>query len=304
MISVVVPVHNRKTYLEHALQSVVSQEDVDVEIIVVDDNSSEDLSGVINKFECVYVRNNENRGAQVSRNRGVDLARYPYIAFLDSDDIWHRKNKLKCQVEVISNNRQVSLVYTPLRLIDENDHIIREALCDDKVEISRNSLASLLRKDVIGTYSSVMIRKSDFLSVGGCDETLPARQDWDLWLRLAERGEVAKDSRTAISYRMHPSQISSSGTKKLFGYMCILEKHYAKYHYDIKTKIGYYINLFKMALLLGFVGNGEKIQLPFVDTFLIRCFSKITIVCKIPLLGYPFLQLLKKTYLFMGVKLD
>ena len=105
------------------------------------------------------------------------------------------------------------IVYTPLRWIDENDNIIQEPLCDNKVEVMKNSLSTLLAKDLLGTYFSVIIRKHDFLAVGGCYEKLPARQDWDLWIRLAERGEIVKDSRTAISYRIHSNQISHAGEK-------------------------------------------------------------------------------------------
>lgn len=303
MISVVIPVHNRGKYLEQALKSVINQEAVDIEIIVVDDNSTEDLSPIASNYHCVYVKNKENKGAQYSRNKGVDLAKFPYIAFLDSDDVWHCTNKLKCQLDVISKNNQVKLVYTPLRFIDENDNIIQEALCDNSVEISQNALSFLLRKDFIRTYSSMMIRKSDFLFVGGCDEKLPARQDWDLCLRLAEKGAIAKDSRTSISYRMHSTQISSSGKKKLVGYMCILEKHFAKYHFDFKTKSAYYQNLIKLALLAGFVGGGDKNQLPDIDKFLIRFVSKLTLICRVPLIGHLFFKLLKRTYLFAGLHL-
>ena len=304
MISVVIPVHNRGKYLEQALKSVKNQVGVDVEIVVVDDNSTEDLSSIISSYQCVYVKNEENKGPQYSRNKGVYLAKFPYIAFLDSDDVWHRSNKLKCQLDVISDNIRVALVYTPLRFIDENDNIIQEALCDNRVEFLRNPLNALLRKDLIGTYSSMMIRKSDFLFVGGCDEKLPARQDWDLCLRLAEIGGIAKDSRTSISYRMHSSQISSSAEKKLDGYMCVIEKHFGKYHFDFKTKFAYYQNLLKLALLVGFIGGGDKNQLPDIDKFLIKFVSKLTLICKVPLIGHLFFKALKRSYLFAGVTLN
>lgn len=304
MISVVIPVYNRGKYLEQALKSVKEQSGVDVEIIIVDDNSTEDLSSIISGYQCVYIKNKENKGAQYSRNKGVDLAKFPYIAFLDSDDVWHCNKKLKCQLDVISENSQVSLVYTPRRFIDENDNIIQDALCDNRVEIVKNSLNTLLRKDFVRTYSAIMIRKRDFLLVGGCDEKLPARQDWDLCLRLAEIGEIAKDSRTSISYRMHPSQISSSGEKKLAGYMCILEKHFDKYHFDPKTKVAYYINLLKVALLVGFIGGGDKNRLPDIDKFLIKVVSKLSLISKVPFVGYFFRKVLKRTYLFGGVSIS
>lgn len=301
MISVVIPVHNRGNYLEQALKSVKNQEGVEFEIIVVDDNSTEDLSTIITNYQCVYVKNGKTKGAQYSRNKGVELAKFPYIAFLDSDDVWHCHNKLKYQLEVISNNIQVSLVFTPKRLIDRNNNIIQDALCNNRVEVVKNSLNALLKKDIIGTFSSVMIRKRDFVLVGGCDEELPARQDWDLWLRLAERGEIARNSRTAISYRIHASQISSSGKKKLVGYMCILEKHFGKYHFDLKTKSAYYQNVLKVALLIGFVGGGVDNQLPNIDKLLMRFFSKLALICKVPLIGHVFMMYLKKTYLFRGI---
>jgi glycosyltransferase involved in cell wall biosynthesis len=304
MISIVIPAHNRSEFLDRTLQSAANQEGVDFEIIVIDDNSTEDLSTIVNKYQCVYVKNNMNRGAQYSRNKGVELSRFPYIAFLDSDDIWHCTNKLKRQLDIISTNDKVTLVYTPLRLIDENDTILQEASCDSNIEIIKNPMSAMLSKDFIGTYSSAMMRKRDFVFVGGCDEDLPARQDWDLWIRLAGKGDIVKDSRISTSYRMHPSQISSSGEKKLIGYLCVLEKHFGKYHLNLKTKTAYYKNLFKVALLVGFIGGGDKIQLPDIDKLLIRWLSKLSLINKMPLAGRLFAKLLKKTYLFRGVTIN
>lgn len=301
MISVIIPVYNRSTYLKKALDSVKCQKGVQFEIIIVDDNSTEDLSLIIKKYQCVYIKNTENKGAQYSRNKGAEISRYPYIAFLDSDDVWHCNNKLKSQLEIIRNNSSISLVYTPLRLINENDEIIREAASDNGIKTINNPLNAMLSKDFIGTYSSVLIRKDVFFSVGRCDEKLPARQDWDLWLRLSEKGGIVEDSRTSISYRMHSNQISSSGEKKLTGYMCVLEKHFNTYHLTLKTKTAYYKNLFKVALLVGIVGCVEKCHLPFIDMLIIKYFSKLSLICKVPFIGHLFIKILRKTYLFKGV---
>lgn len=301
MISVIIPVYNRSAYLKKALDSVKSQVDVQIEIIVVDDNSTEDLSYIVNDYQCVYIKNEENKGAQYSRNKGAEISRYPYIALLDSDDIWHRNDKLKCQIETITKSNSISMVYTPLRLIDEKDKIISEARFDSKIVPIVNPLNKILNKDFIGTYSSVLIRKRDFFAVGGCDEKLPARQDWDLWIRLAAQGCIVEDRRTSISYRMHSEQISSSGEKKLFGYVCVLENNLAFYQRNIATRFAYYNNLFKIALLFGFVRSLQSNHLPLYDILLIKLFSNLALIRRVPFFGRIFTNILGKTYLLKGV---
>jgi len=303
MISVIIPVYNRGAYLKKALDSVISQKDVELEIIVIDDNSTEDLHSIVDGYDCIYHKNHINKGAQYSRNLGVYLSTNPYIAFLDSDDIWHCPNKLKFQLQSIKNFENASLVYTPLRLIDEDDKIIEEACISGNVDEMHNSLYKMLNKDFIGTYSSVLIDKKKFHSSGGCDEKLPARQDWDLWIRLASNGSIIKDSRTAISYRMHLHQISASGEKKLLGYISVMENNLKLYNKNLITKYAYYKNLLKMSLLVGFVGKYKSNNIPFFDNLLVKFFSNAVVITKFPFIGRFINRILGKTYLLKGVKI-
>lgn len=84
--------------------------------------------------------------------------------------------------------------------------------------------------------------------------------------------------------------------------MRILEKHFAAYHFDLGAKAAYYENLLKEALLLFFIGVKDKRKLPDIDRFLMSCISKLSLVCKVPVMGNLFSKVLKNIYLFMGIE--
>ena len=119
-ISIIIPIYNGSKYIKQCIESVLEQdENIEKEIILVDDNSDDDLPFIImsmqqkeilNNKNFIYVRNKTNKGPAESRNIGVSYASGDYVAFLDADDWWD-KDKLKKQVEVINKNNSI-LVYT------------------------------------------------------------------------------------------------------------------------------------------------------------------------------------------------
>lgn len=306
MISVVIPAYNRADLLEKTLESVQKQINVIFEVLVIDDNSNDSMIEEISrKFDVRYIKNKENLGAQESRNIGVLAAKYDYISFLDSDDIWLSDDKLQKQYEVFIKHDNLSIVFTRLQFINEEGTILST---QDKIEkcYYNNFSIDILKKDMIGTYSSVMVKKDDFIKCGMCNVNLPARQDWDLWIRLSFYGKAYIINDIIVQYRMHPNQISANVEKKIDGFASLLishEKLFIKKH----QLFNYYKHLFKIMLLSHF-GKIENKKLETLKSknkkasFLIKLLIMIlNFSLYFPFIGDIIKKKLSHTYLFKGV---
>ena len=180
-VSVVVPTYNRASRLGETLCSVFNQTYQDFELIVVDDGSTDDTSKMIQSFPDVrYVFIKENRGVSRARNEGLAYAKGRYICFLDSDDLWN-KRKLQTQVQWMEENIDCQVCYT--------DEIwIRKGVRVNPMNKHRKYSGDIFRHCLslcIVSLSSAMLRTGLFDQIGNFDESLPACEDYDLWLRIA-----------------------------------------------------------------------------------------------------------------------
>lgn len=232
--SVIIPAHNRPEGLYQAIQSVFNQTVAPQEIVIVDDNSLENLEAVINEFKkrestikIKYYRFSTSQGACIARNKGVELADADLIMFLDDDDTWE-KNKVENQLDIIKANKNVGLVYSGRKLVKEEDPslLIREVLPKKRGMLYPN----IFEKNYIGTTSSVAIKKEIFEAVGGFDEHLPAKQDHDLWIRICKQTEIDYDLNATVRYAVsfeQGKQISTrAGTHEKA--IIFMEKKYKK----------------------------------------------------------------------------
>jgi glycosyltransferase involved in cell wall biosynthesis len=167
--------------LGNTLRSVLKQTFIDFELIVVDDGSTDDTEDVVQSFPRVqYVRLQENRGVSGARNTGLSRAVGRYICFLDSDDLWCER-KLEVQVGWMESNADCLVCYT--------DEIwIRRGVRVNPMNKHRKYSGDIFRHCLplcIVSPSSAMLRASLFDEVGAFDESLPACEDYDLWLRIA-----------------------------------------------------------------------------------------------------------------------
>lgn len=283
---------------------------MEFEVIIVDDHSSDNILELItNKYVIKYIRNKNNLGASESRNIGVMAAKYQFIAFLDSDDIWLSDDKLFQQFNILKNNNDISIVYTNLQYINENGEIIfTHTPIKNKNKYSIISLPDILKKDVIGTYSSVMVRKNDIMKCGMCNTSLQARQDWDLWIRLAQVGNAYKLNNIYVQYRKHIFQISSNYKNKIQGFSQLLINHKDIFYLHHKY-FHFYYNIFKVLLLTKLTyGNYRPIDLLLnknrYSTIIIRSLISILIfISSIPILGMYVKNKLSNTYL-IGDSMD
>ena len=182
-VSIVVPTYNRAERLRETLRSVFNQTCQDFELIVVDDGSTDDTQKVVNSFPRVqYISKQENHGVSRARNEGLALAKGRYICFLDSDDLWDEK-KLQIQVQWMGDNPNCQVCYT--------DEIwIRKGVRVNQMNKHRKYSGDIFRHCLplcIVSPSSAMLRAELFDEIGNFDESLPACEDYDLWLRIAEK---------------------------------------------------------------------------------------------------------------------
>jgi len=229
-VSVVIPTYNRAHLICDALNSVVAQTFKDLEIIVVDDGSQDDTSAIVQNWHTdknpeitlSYIPQ-ENAGGNAARNNGIEAAKGQYVAFLDSDDIWHPE-KLAKQVELLETNQNFVAAYTGLREVEASTGEVLST--PEHRYMSGNLLAAILVSDVTAPTSTYVVRRKALHDAGLFDLDLAARQDWDMWIRLAELGEIGCVPETLVDLRHHngPRTISDP-TRELRAYERILTKY-------------------------------------------------------------------------------
>lgn len=225
-VSVIIPTFNRALFLPQAIDSVIAQTVGDLEIIIVDDASTDDTVAVVARYagdpRVGYLRNERNAGIARSRNRGIEATSAPFIAMLDSDDVWLDRDKLAMQIAAMSRMANCALLGTDATVIDANGNAvgaIRNLASDRWIR------ATLFVKNQF-VNSSVLIRRSALDDVGMFDEDIPLIEDYELWLRIARRHCVANLRRRTTGYRVHSANISWRNQRARLDSLRILHAEY------------------------------------------------------------------------------
>ena len=186
-VSVIIPTFNRSEKVVRAVSSVLNQSFKDFEIIVVDDGSTDNTHEALSKYTSAihYIQQPYNMGVSAARNRGITSSIAPWIAFLDSDDYW-LKEKLSVQMEFVHQNPHTVACQTEEIWI-KNGRRVNPKKRHKKP--SGNIFEQSLKLCLVSP-SSVMIKRSLFEDVGLFDETFPAAEDFDLWLRISCRHPI------------------------------------------------------------------------------------------------------------------
>jgi len=208
LVAVVVPAHNASRYLAETLRSVQLQTMRDFELLVVDDGSTDETRAIAEQFASVDPRisvvTQENSGVAAARNRGWRSTTAPFVAPLDSDDLWHPR-KLELQLSRFSTlDERVGLVYAWTQRIDGNGNILPGDIIANAAE--GNVVEELVQANIVGHASGALIRRKCLEEVGGFDETLRAAgaqgcEDLALYLAIAERHHFAVVREFLIAYR-------------------------------------------------------------------------------------------------------
>jgi glycosyltransferase involved in cell wall biosynthesis len=205
-VSVIIPTFNRSEKVVRAVSSVLNQAFKDFEIIVVDDGSTDNTHEALSKYMSAihYVRQQDNTGVSAARNRGITSSIAPWIAFLDSDDYW-LKEKLSVQMEFVDQNPHTVACQTEEIWI-KNGRRVNPKKRHKKP--SGNIFGQSLKLCLVSP-SSVMIKRSVFEDSGLFDETLPAAEDFDLWLRISCRHPIYLiDKGLVVKEGGHEDQLS------------------------------------------------------------------------------------------------
>jgi glycosyltransferase involved in cell wall biosynthesis len=222
-VSVVVPTRNRSRLLAMTLRGVLRQTGVDLEVIVVDEASTDDTPSLLSGLgdpRVRTVRHETPRGVSTARNRGVAEARGDWVAFTDDDDLW-APDKLARQLHAAkATGRDWS--YTGSVNIDEGFGVVHGRPPPPPEEV----VAALPRYNAIpGGGSNVVVRREALLRAGPFDTRLRNTEDWELWIRLAKVGPPAWACRPLLAYRVHGSNSSLDIAEILRGARLIEELH-------------------------------------------------------------------------------
>lgn len=212
LVSVIVPCYNGAAFLQAAIDSAVGQSYKSLEVIVVDDGSTDRSREIAESYGGrVRVVVQANRGLPAARNAGIEIASGELLAFLDADDRW-LPEKIAKQVQRLSMAADVGFVHTERVLVDDIGRRLPSAGGPGRARFVGECLLELVRGNNIAV-SSVLVRRSTlaelrFERLG--DPKAPACEDWDLWLKLAERTRFAFVPEPLTEYRQHGTNMSSN----------------------------------------------------------------------------------------------
>ncbi len=202
-VSVVIPTYNRARLLPEAVRSALSQTEQLIEVLVVDDGSTdstpEAMAALLEDPRLRYLRQ-ANRGRSAARNRGAREAQADWLAFLDSDDVLE-PDALEAHLAVVDRHPAVGMTVAGYRTVDDNGRVVRTYR---PWESGASLEASAWLETCFGMPGSVLMARDRFLACGGFDEALHLAEDWDLYLRLAGEGcPMDWVPRCVCRYRMH-----------------------------------------------------------------------------------------------------
>lgn len=233
LVSVIVPVHNRRALIGATLRSVLAQTYPDVELLVVDDGSDDGTADeVASSFGDAVrlIRLGTNQGRSAARNIGWAEARGDLVAFLDSDDLW-AADKLTRQVPCFANT-EVSLVHCRIGVVDadglpmitESAQLVRAF---DDADARGYEYGGVTETWCRLYTSTVVIRRHLLQATGGFDERLAQFEDWDLFWRIARQGRVVALPDTLVQYRRHAGNTPMRWAQNAEPWLYVMRKHLA-----------------------------------------------------------------------------
>ncbi len=222
--AVVIPTYNSSRYLVQAIDSVLAQTWQDLEILVIDDGSTDETERVMRRYQSpVRYIYQQNGGVAIARNRGIAESKGKYVAFLDADDTW-LPHKLELQIEALQKQPQYRACYSALAVADAE---LNPLSINYSYRQSSTLEDLLLRGNVIATPSSVLCERSLFDVAGGFDPKLSQCADWDMWVRLAVQTEFLYLDEPLVTYRQHGANMSRNAPLLEHDSLQVLTKGFA-----------------------------------------------------------------------------
>ena len=236
MVSIITPAYNSERFIAETIKSVLNQTYTDWELIIVDDCSTDKTSEIVLSFQkeetrIIYIKNETNKGSAISRNIALRNAKGKWIAFLDSDDVWHPE-KLERQIEfMLKNNYNFS--YTDYCEIDENSKENGKSVSGPKI-IGKNKMLAYCWPGCL-----TVMYNADFVgSMQTCD--IKINEEYALWIKIAKMTNCYLLNENLAKYRRHSDSLSSQSYLKLI-----------KWHYIMFRKSENKNVIFSLILTLG-----------------------------------------------------
>jgi glycosyltransferase involved in cell wall biosynthesis len=200
--SVIIPTRNRCAFARRAVACALAQEGVEVEVLLIDDSSTDGSRDELASLRDPRVRLLDGPGAGpcAARNVALEHVGAPWIAFLDDDDLWAPQKLLR----LADREDSGGFGYNSAIVTDQDGRPLRLDAAPDPQHLE----LQLLRRNAIGTPSVVIARTELVLELGGFDERLPVLGDWELWLRLATVAPAFATSEPLTAYTVHTGSLS------------------------------------------------------------------------------------------------
>lgn len=230
-ISIITTTRNRAGFISLAIESIQNQTFTDWELIILDDDSTDNTREIVDKYvakdsRIKYYKNSPALGISSNRNRGLTLASGKYMAVLDSDDFWLEKDKLQKQYDFLEQNPDYVLIGSNIKIIDEKGNFIKETtFASDDADIRKR----ILQNNQI-PHSSVLIRKEAIEKVNGYDNKFSCVEDLDLFLKLGRFGKFKNLPEITTAYTRHSGGYSHQRKMAMAGnHLKIVWKNFGNY---------------------------------------------------------------------------
>jgi glycosyltransferase involved in cell wall biosynthesis len=223
-VSVVIPAFNSANYLRAAVDSALNQTVLPLEVLVINDGSSDNTQDVIKEYgSSIRGFYQRNSGPAVARNRGIAEAKGDFIAFLDADDTW-TPDKIETQINYLEYHKNVNIVHTAYFNVNMlSDNLIASSKIRD--EFTGNCYREFFFRNGV-QMSSVVVLKECLIKVGGFDQNIrrASTEDYDLWFRIARDYEFGYVRRPLVYYRHHDANATRVAIAIREGELYVLNK--------------------------------------------------------------------------------
>ena len=233
-VAVIVPMFNAEKTIAATLESIVRQTLQDLDIVVVDDGSSDRSPSLVleaaRRDPRIRLLRQANAGVAAARNAGAAATQADFLAFIDADDLWAPR-KIERQLEVLTANQTTGVVYCWFAAICAEGRLYPKW---PQPEHRGNVLRHLCQRNFVGNGSSLLVRRTAFEAAGGFDVTLRQRgaegcEDWLICLRLAERHAFDVVPDFLVGYRQHADNMSNDGRKMLRSMQLVIDEYKRKF---------------------------------------------------------------------------
>lgn len=248
-VSVIIPNRDTLETLPAAILSVLGQGISELDLIVIDDGSTDGSREWLAEFAltCPVLRvlHTEGVGPSSARNEGISISCAPIIAFLDSDDVWER-GKLRMQLAFMERNPEFGFTFTDYRHVGPDGEDRGTCFGYWNSAFARkppthffeveNAESALLATNLVGT-STVAIRKTLLQNANGFATRMWQAEDWDLWLRIAGMTRVAATSMVGTDYLMRPGSLSSRAEERIGAIAGVMARYHDRHEPEFRQAL-------------------------------------------------------------------